>query len=266
VSSKPPISKPPVPKPVVPVTPPKPSSPVELITISVINESTVATDAQLEQYVAALQKQVDNDFGPIWGVEASLTFVPKGGKPNPNTWQLGVFDNSDQAGALGYHDVTSAGLPLAKVFAETDIQARSSLSVTISHELLEMLGDPDVNLCVLVQSTDTEGVIYAYETADAVEDDSFGYTIDGVLVSDFVYPSWFESFRTTGPFDKQGKVTKPFELLAGGYISTYNIPNTGGWTQLNAQSNSKYMNRARLGSRREKRRTPRDQWIRSTRG
>jgi hypothetical protein len=243
--------------------------------ITVVNLSTVATDAQLRPIVAALQKQVNNDFYPVWGIRATLVYCPKGETPDPNTWQLGIFDNSDQAGALGYHDITASGQPLGKVFAETDIQAGSSLSVTISHELLEMLGDPDINLTAFVQSSDTAGALYAYETCDAVEDDSLGYSIDGILVSDFVYPAWFESFRTSGPFDKQGKVTAPFQLLAGGYIGVYQIPNSGGWTQLNAQTDhalpavlrdsKNYIKRPRLGSRRERRRTPRDQWIRSTR-
>jgi len=172
----------------------------------------------------------------------------------------GVFVHN----SLGYHDVTNEGLPLAKVFAQTDIQFGSSLSVTMSHELLEMLLDPDINLSVFVQSSETQGIIYAYEAADACEDDQFGYLIDGVLVSDFVLPAYFESFRIKGPFDFQNKITKPFELLAGGYISTYIIPNSGGWTQQSKDAKaSKYMNRARLGSRRERRRTPRDQWQKS---
>jgi hypothetical protein len=42
--------------------------------------------------------------------------VPKGAPVPPKTWLIGVFDNSDQAGVLGYHDLTEDGLPLAKVF------------------------------------------------------------------------------------------------------------------------------------------------------
>jgi len=234
------------------------------INIAIFNSSKVVSDTQLAPMVAALQKQVTRDFAPIWGIDANVVFVPKGGKVDPTYWQLGIFDNSDQAGALGYHDITAAGQPLGKVFAETDIQFGSSLSVTISHELLEMLGDPDINLCVFVQSTDTAGIIYAYEVGDPVEDDSLGYLIDGVLVSDFVYPSWFESFRVNGPFDKQNKVTKPFQLLAGGYIGVYQVPNSGGWTQLTPDAKARlYRNRAKLGSRRERRKTPRDQWQKS---
>jgi hypothetical protein len=234
-------------------------------TVVIFNFSSVATDANLLKIVNALQKQVTNDFAPIWGIDAKLVYVPKGGTVPPNSWCLGIFDDSDQAGALGYHDITVDGLPLGKVFAKTDLDTGSSLSVTISHELLEMLGDPDINLTCFVQGSDTAGIIYAYEDCDAVEDDSLGYQIDGVLVSDFVYPSWFESFRVTGPFDKMGHCTAPFQLKPGGYIGVYQIPNSGGWTQMNAdrEKSMRYANRAKLGSRRERRRTPRDQWVKS---
>jgi len=234
------------------------------ITVLIVNESTVVTDDDLIKITGAMQRQVSEDFAPIWGIDAYVGYVHKGETPDPASWILGIFDDSDQAGALGYHDVTMAGLPLGKVFAKTDLMYGSSLSVTISHELLEMLGDPDVNLTVFVQETDSIGQIYAYENCDAVEDDSLGYQIDGVQVSDFVYPSYFESFRTVGPFDKRGHISKPFQILPNGYLSVYNIPNTGGWTQLNGRTHARYMDRARVGSRRERRRTPRDQWVKST--
>jgi len=247
-----------------PVPPPPPAVVPKLITVAVVNESTVVPDITLKPIVDALQIQVSRDFAPIWGIDASVVFIPTGAKAHPTDWQLGIFDTSDQAGALGYHDVTNDGLPLGKVFAKTDLQFGSSLSVTMSHELLEMLLDPDVNLSVFVQTTDVNGTIYAYEAADACEDDQFGYDINGVLVSDFVYPAWFESFRTTGPFDYQKKISKPFELLTGGYISIYPIPNSGGWTQLNKDRQAQsYRHRPTLGSRRERRKLPRDQWQKS---
>src|SRR5580700_7345787 len=40
------------------------------IQISVINESTVLNDADIVPVVAALQKQVTNDFRPVWGTDA----------------------------------------------------------------------------------------------------------------------------------------------------------------------------------------------------
>jgi len=156
-------------------------------------------------------------------------------------------------------------LPMGKVFAASDLKAGTSWTVTASHELLEMLGDPDIDLTVFVQKANTAGILYAYEVCDACEDDSLGYTIDNVLLSDFVYPAWFESFRTEGStqFDRMHKIQKPFQLLAGGYIGVFNVTAGSGWTQLTDQRPTNTLNRGTVGTRRERRNTPHDQWIAS---
>ena len=51
------------------------------IQVSVINESTVLADTDVVPVVAALQKQVTNDFLPVWGTDAELKIVPKGAQP-----------------------------------------------------------------------------------------------------------------------------------------------------------------------------------------
>ena len=241
-------------------------APVANIKISVINQSTVLKDADVSAAVPALQTQVHRDCAPAWGTDADLAFVPAGRQPPAGSWQMIVFDNSDQAGALGYHDLTQDGLPLGKVFAQTDLQYGDNWTVTISHELLEMLGDPDINLTAFVQQTNTTGRLYAYEVADACEADQYGYQINGVTVSDFVYPAWFESFRAKGStqFDYGKHITKPYDLLPGGYIGVFDVGSGSGWTQITAQGVAhEYRMRPRVGSRRERRRTPRDQWLRS---
>jgi len=243
------------------------------IKVSIQNASTVLTDDQVKTVVPALQKQVSQDFYPVWGVDADLDFVPKGQQPPTGHWWLVVLDNSDQAGDLGYHDMTSDGLPLGKIFAGTDLQFGSQWTVTASHELLEMLGDPAINLTAL-RMTDFDvnqnvvGRLYAYEVCDACEADPDGYTIDGVLLSDFVYPAWFESFWQSGAtqFDKQLRITDPFQLLPGGYISVYDMTSGTGWQQVSRpspQPANTSSQRAPVGSRRERRRTPRNQWARS---
>ncbi|MHB8604408.1 MAG: hypothetical protein ACYDCK_04065 [Thermoplasmatota archaeon] len=236
------------------------------IEIAVINASTVLSDAKVKPVVAALQTQVHRDFAPLWGVDADLVFVPKGGKPATGAWWLAILDNSDQAGALGYHDLTKEGLPLGKVFAGSDIQAGYAWSVTASHELLEMLADSDVNLTAFIETSNTKGRLYAYEVCDACEADQFGYKIGNVLVSDFVTPAWFESFRRKGSarFDYGKHVNRPFELLAGGYIGVYDVGGGSGWQQVTAESTTRrYEMRPRVGSRRERRRTPREEWLAS---
>jgi hypothetical protein len=236
------------------------------IHIAVLNRSTVLTDHRVQPVVAALQTQVHRDWAPVWGNDADLSFVPARTQPEPGSWWLVILDDSDQAGALGYHDLTTEGLPIGKVFAHSDLTAGLQWSVTASHELLEMLGDPDINLTAFVQPDATSGTLYAYEVCDSCEADQYGYAIDSVTVSDFVYPPWFESFRSPGSiqFDHGKHITAPFQLLPGGYIGAFDLTAGTGWHQLTAQTTAlQRAMRARVGSRRERRRTPRDHWLRS---
>src|ERR1700684_3703317 len=225
------------------------------IQISVINESTVLADSDVTPVVAVLQKQVTNDFRPVWGTDAELVIVPQGTQPPTGSWWLVLLDDSDQANALGYHDLTTEGLPIGKVFAASDLKAGTSWTVTASHELLEMLGDPNINLTVFVENNNTAGILYAYEVCDACEDDSLGYQIDNTLLTDFVCPSWFESFRAEGStqFDRMNKIQAPLQLLAGGYIGTFNVTSGGGWQQTTAEKHP-----TSLRTRRERRNIPHD--------
>ncbi len=229
-----------------------------MITVALVNASTVVSDAALAPILAALQIQVTRDAGPIWDLgPITLVQVDKGGIAAPGSWQLIILDDSDQADALGYHDWTAGGLPIGKVFAKSDLQAGSSLSVTISHELLEMLVDPWI--CYTVQ---TGSSFLALEVGDPCEDDSFGYKIGDVLVSDFVTPAWFDG--STAPYDYGKHVTSAGQILLNGYIGQW-TPQAG-WQQITSgqQPTPSARFRAPIGSRRERRRTPRSQWQRST--
>lgn len=201
------------------------------VQVALINQSTVISDAYLKQIMPALQVQVNRDFGPIWDLAAKLTFYANNVAIPATSYQLVFLDNADQAGALGYHDLTSTGMPLGKVFILTAIQNKTPWSVTASHELLEMLVDPFIDNCVFAQTTNTGGRLYAYEVCDAVE--NYAYNIGGVLVSDFVTPAWFEIYApySSNKFSFLDKVTAPFQLATGGYIGIFDIPNTIGWTQ-----------------------------------
>jgi hypothetical protein len=239
------------------------------ITVSILNQTTVLADADVATVSAALQRQVSEHFAPAWGADANITFVPNGQQPAAGSWWLVVLDDSDQAGALGYHDTTSEGLPMGKVFARTDLDNHLSWSVTMSHELLEMLGDPDVNLTTFIQTTAKTGKLYAYEVCDAVEDDQFGYVIDGVTVSDFVLPAYFEpdtAAHTPGVrFDYGGHLNGAVPtLLSGGYIGEFDVTHGGGWNQITAategQPHRGHLRMPKPGGRSDKRRRPRQDW------
>jgi hypothetical protein len=120
-----------------------------------------------------------------------------------------------------------------------------------------MLGDPDINLCAFSQSG-LEIFFYGYEVCDACEADELGCKIDSVLVSDFVYPAWFEGFREKGStqFDYRNKIKLPFELLKDGYISIFDVSYNTGFNQLcPPDARLDYRARPHVGSRREHRST-----------
>lgn len=237
------------------------------IQVVVMNESQCEAlkDENIQAIIPALQKQVRQDLLPAWGVDADLSFVPRGQPPPGGAWWLVVLDSPDQAGTLGYHDLSNGGLPLGKIFAKADIDKGLKWTVTASHELLELLVDPAINIAVLDQPDTTGGKLYTCEICDPCEADQYGYDVDGVTVADFVFPAWFERFRLPGSqFDQQNKIQQPFQILPGGYIGVYELGAGGGWHQINAEKDPlSYQMRAQPGSRRERRRIPGSQWMKS---
>jgi len=234
------------------------------IKVAVLNASSVVNNADVPPVVTALQQQVHEDFAPVWGVDADLRIIASPNDLAVGEWLLAILDNSDQAGALGYHDLTDDGDPIGKVFAATDLQFGDQWSVTASHELLEMLADPNINLTVF-EEDDNGGRLYAYEVCDACEADELAYARNNVKVSDFVYPTWFESFRepNSAQFDFTQQISEPFQLLPGGYIGYYDVTSGTGWQQLTAQKND-FRSRGPVGSRRERRSVPMPKRIKST--
>jgi hypothetical protein len=251
-------------KPVVPEAPAKPvmtlapeRAAIVAPTIAVVNRSSVLTDSEIAPVVAAIQIQVDRDFAPAWGMPANLVFVPSTHQPEPTAWVVQLLDTSDEKGALGYHDMTNADLPVAKIFAKDDQKYGLSWTVTLSHEVLEMILDPYIDSTVFVQNSETTGDLIALEACDACEDDSFGYKINDVLVSDFVLPAFFEHNRVphSTKFDFCGVLTEPLSIGKGGYLSIFPVnPTTKGWTQQQgAEIGARFASKNPLTSRKAKR-------------
>lgn len=226
--------------------------------IAILNACSVLTDAEIAAIAAAVQVQVSRDFQPVWHRPATLHCIPKGEKPPKGMAWVTFLDTSDEAGALGYHDLTPDDLPVGKVFAKTDQLYGALPSVTFSHEVLELLADPTLN-----RVRQVHGKLVAVEVGDPCEADADGYEIDGVQVSDFVFPTYFQARPHKGAkFDQQGLLKGPFPALRpDGYISVYD--QHSGWVQLYGRKCPEFRQRAPLGSRRERRRTPVEHWRRS---
>ena len=195
----------------------------DLPIIACFNKATVPLGVDFDALIAAMQAFIDDDVAPVWGSPAKLI---KTNDFSPGKWAMVFLDNADEPGALAYHDLTPDGLPLSKVFVKTTIANHDLVSVSASHELVEMLVDPAINLLCTGPDPKT---VYAYESADAVEE--LSYLVKGIAMTDFVYPSYFENFRKPGSvqFDRLKKVNKPFQTLSGGYQIIFK---NGKWSQV----------------------------------
>ena len=96
-----------------------------------------------------------------------------------------------------------------------------------------MLADPFGNRLVAGKSPKPgQGrVNFLVEVCDPSEGAPFGYTVNGVLVSDFYLTSFFDPVRTAGTrYSFTGALPKPRDIVRGGYIS-WMVPETGEWFQ-----------------------------------
>jgi hypothetical protein len=183
----------------------------ETPTIACFNKATTPLGVDFDALIAAMQAYINDHVVPVWATPAKLI---KSSDFVAGDWAMVFLDDADQPGALAYHDLTPDGWPLSKVFVRTTLENNDKVSVSASHELVEMLVDPAINMYATGPDPKT---VYAYESADPVEELSFN--VKGIPMSDFVHPAYFEIFRPASsvPFDHLNKVKKPFEILSGGY-------------------------------------------------
>jgi len=183
------------------------------VRIACINKATVDLGVPFAKLTATLQKCYDRHFLPVWGYPVKLYNTRKPGRTD---WQFIYLDDAEMADAEGDHDLAKNGVPYSKVFVKTTLKDKELVSVVASHELFEMVIDPIANLWAQAKS----GTQYAYEMCDPVEEDTF--LVDGLQMSNFVYPAWFEPFKHPRgtKFDHLGLLKKPFSLTKGGYVVT----------------------------------------------
>lgn len=205
-----------------------------------INKSSALTDTTIQSWLPAFNKFI-SDVRRYWPRPATLVWCDKTKEPT-NAWKLIFADTSDVAGALGYHDFTPDGRPISYVFVVDDLRYGYSPTVTATHEIAEMIADPWISEAFQISNTQ----FFAKEIGDPVEADNLGYTISipgfpPVLCSDFVLPNWFIP-GAPPKYDHGGHVTKPLQILGGGYMSVFTSGK--GWTQIYAETTGK----ARLAS------------------
>jgi hypothetical protein len=242
------------------------------VEITVQNLSSTLTDEAASTIVDALNTQVTRDYGgSCWVTQdlaapATVKFIGKGETIPADTWHVELLDTSDQPGALGYHEdvafdnkvngeeTSDAGptqrprkasthssrglradapeIPLAKVFVKTAKEDGAAAGEVASHEILEMLVDPQVMKTPRTVTDSASEKIYIVEVGDPVQE--CGYMIGEVEVADFALPAWFGLPQHANPTQMsfRSSVTGQFELAPGGYISLAPVSDPESWTQI----------------------------------
>lgn len=203
--------------------------------ISVINLSDGAVpDGELQRALRAVNRQIAEDFGPYWGFGAQLRLEGKSGRKRATVEPadmrgdaiLYLRNVARVSDAEGYHDRHFSGIPFGFVFLEVSKALKEEWTVTLSHEALELIGDPEANL--LVQGphpSERRKVFHWFEMCDAVQDES--YVIDGVRVSNFLLPLYFTSSDERGGRNDflgtltKGRTLRSFSVNPGGYIGFF---------------------------------------------
>jgi hypothetical protein len=220
--------------------------------MAVINFSSKLSDTTVQEAIRAVNRQVVEDFMPIWGAGYSLKLHAAAFDPGDEASLqeeevradsvMYLVDEATVAGALGFHSLNTSGIPFGFVFTVFE----QDWTITLSHEVLELIIDPTAN--VLVPGPDPRNpanfVLHSYEVCDAVERTS--YQIDGISVSNFITPAYFSVGDELGTRnDFLGVGVTSFGATQGSHLAFFDLA-ANEWVTILGQSQP---NTARLAKR-----------------
>jgi len=209
---------------------------MSVVQVGLVDTTGEISTELMQSVAAALNVQVTRDLPQFWTVQASVQYLPNAKKIPAGVWPVKLVRSLPQ-GEGGFH-LDKHNQPYAEVIANP---GDDSWSVDASHETIEMLVDPSGNrmqssiAIEIVGKTIEDGTSqfnYLVEACDPCEANNYGYEIQGVLVSDFITPHFYDPVTTSGTrYSFTGAVTKPRDILPGGYISFVNQENDE-WQQI----------------------------------
>jgi|ERR1700674_1000118 len=185
--------------------------------VALVPDSPSVTLAEVSAVAGAIQKQVTRDFGPLWSINATVDAYEKLEAIPIDYWPIIVRDDINQPGAAGYH-TDDHGQPLSLV------QADAGWELTASHEALEMLADPFGNRTIAGTPppnspnpiSSLSSVLYLVEVCDPCESDQCAYDVNGVKLSDFITPHYYDPNGATGvQYSFRGNIKDPHTVLEG---------------------------------------------------
>jgi hypothetical protein len=200
---------------------------MSMVQVGLVDKTGEINAELIQSVAAALTIQVNRDLAPFWNVQASVTYQPNPGKIPSGVWPVFLV-KSLPPGEGGFH-LDQHNQPYAEVIASPQ---SDEWTIDASHETVEMLVDPAGNRLQNSTSITIEGkqiedsdgqFAYLVEACDPCEADNFGYSIQGVAVSDFITPHFYDPVAAAGTrYSFTGAITRPRDILAGGYITWVN--------------------------------------------
>jgi len=197
---------------------------MSVIQVGLVDTTGALDSALVEAAAASLNTQVMRDLTQFWNVQATVRHLP-----NPKAIPVGVWPVLLVAklppGEGGVH-LTKKNQPYSLVIGTTD---SSDWTIDASHETIEMLVDPSGNRleasrAIKIVGNDVEDAAgefeYLVEACDPCEANQYAYSINGIAVSDFITPHFYDPVTTSGTrYSFGGNITRPRQILPGGYIS-----------------------------------------------
>jgi len=197
--------------------------------LTIANISASIDDPTLANVVAALARQVSQDFQPEWGAGVQLAGTRldlNGTQASINTATDAIIYLGDSSqdpttgvsNAYGYHSDNYSHIPYGFVFLDVCAAYGEVWSCTLSHELLELLADPTAVLTVAGGDPNNPNaeVYYDLEVCDPTQGDT--YLVNGVTVSNFVNRSYFGMPGGAASTNFLNLALQPFKARPGGYF------------------------------------------------
>ena len=197
---------------------------MSVIQVGLVDKTGKLDSALVQATAAALNVQVMRDLPQFWGVQATVRYLPDPRRIPVGVWPVFLVSKLPP-GEGGVH-LDNKNQPYSLVIGTPD---NNDWTIDASHETLEMLVDPAGNR--LQASTaiainggaieDAPGEFeYLVEACDPCEGNQYAYAIQGIAVSDFITPQFYDPILTTGArYSFGGNIKRPRQILPGGYIS-----------------------------------------------
>jgi hypothetical protein len=197
---------------------------MSVIQVGLVDKTGALDPALVQAAAASLNIQVMRDLPQWWPITATVQYLPNPKKIPVGVWPVFLVAKLPP-GEGGVH-LDKNNQPYSLVIGTPD---SNDWTIDASHETLEMLVDPSGNRlqasrAIKIVGNDVQDAPgefeYLVEACDPCEANQYAYSIQGIAVSDFITPHFYDPVATAGTrYSFGGHITRPRQILPGGYIS-----------------------------------------------